>query len=216
MLTPLLLATPIFLFSLTPPTVEALDLQVQPLMAEADPAEFVDDSRSPLLERRERLRIWHILFGNLTVFSTTLTTVLGILTYRDRYGGGEEASTPCARGDTVLRQSFCTGTPLPHALGAGVLMLSYTAAFSLGLAMPDPLATASDRTTHGRRLRRHKALRWALLGLIVAQSLLGVVSANVPEGFDARRNTATAHLALGLATWGTMFTTGIYGTLLAY
>lgn len=217
----LLLATPIFGFALTPPTAQALDLVDVPALVdvgvvEASAEPTPRDEHQAALERRDSLRVWHIVSGNATWFATTLTTVLGILTYRDRYGGGEEGETPCARGDTILRQRHCTGTPLPHAIGAGLLTLSFAATFSLGLAMPDPLATADSDTGHGRRLRRHKALRWVLLGLVVAQSLLGAISANVVDGFDARRNTATAHLALGLATWGTMLATGVYGSQMAY
>ncbi|MEM9069313.1 MAG: hypothetical protein AAGE52_12440 [Myxococcota bacterium] len=164
---------------------------------------------------RQRLRPWHIAFGNIAWASTTITTILGVLQFRDRFGRFDsESNTPCARGNAII-PSACEDVPLPHAISATIALSMYTAVFSIGAVMPDPAGLAESPGTYGRRLRRHKALRWVLLGMMVMQTALGAISANLND-FETRRAIAGVHLGLGLATWSTMFATGIYGSLLAY
>lgn len=182
-------------------------------VAQAPAAEETETTHE--VQRRERMRRWHIAFGNLAWAAANASTILGIIQYRDRYGAFDDgADTPCARGDAIV-ESACDGTPVPHAIAVTSLLSFFTAALSIGMAMPDPLRASEGPSRYARRLRRHKTIRWVLLGMMVVQTALGAISANL-DSYSARRSMATVHLGLGVATWATMTTMGIYGSLMAY
>ena len=216
----LIAATPIFGFSLTPPELPAPAAVAEVAFAEmavagAAAAEAERNEHAETLARRQRMRPWHIAFGNLAWGATTISTVLGILLYRDRFGRfDDEGDTPCARGDAIFAGS-CDGLPAGHSVTVGVLWASFAASFSIGLAMPDPLAMDEGDGKLAKRLRRHKALRWVLLGMLVVQTALGAVSVNLDD-FESRRALATVHMGLGSAMWATMLAMGTYGSLMAY
>ncbi len=155
------------------------------------------------------------MLGNLSWVTTTVTTVLGVLLFRDRFGAfDDEADTPCARGDAIIA-STCEGTPVPHAVLATLAFSTFWTNFGITYAMPDPTGMDEGDGEHARRLRRHKTLRWVLAGLFVVQTALGIVSANLND-YDTRRALSAVHMGLGAATYTTMFTQGILGSLMAY
>lgn len=180
-------------------------------------AQSENASTASQIRLREDLRPFHMIAGSLTGAATYATTLLGFLTFHDRYGwDGDPSSTGCAQGSPVLGADLCEGPPWPHLVLSSTMSLFFATAFTIALFMPDPLGVAEQRTQMGTLLSAHKALRWALLALIVSQIFLGVVTANIDADFDTRRGLAIGHLALGAATWATMTTQGIMGSMMAW
>lgn len=222
----LLAATPIFGFALdisdaTPTGPDAVLIaqlsSEQSATADGSVHEEENDRIREALEERNRLQPWHIIFGNLAWGATTITTLLGFLTYHDRYGfGGPENDTPCARGDPIMSTDFCDGTPWPHALAATALTLFYASAFTTALLMPDPLDVGEGDGAYAQQITFHRGLRWVVLGLIIGQAVLGGIAANIDSDFETRRTLAGIHLSVGVATWLTMALQGILGSMLAY
>jgi hypothetical protein len=224
-LTALVLATPIFGLSLTPPQLDAsaaaTPFSSQAVMAslaaadgDAEAAEPGDsgggggsDFATKLKERAEIAQV-HRAFGIATWASMTATVVLGGIQYHNLYGGGRD-SNPCVTGDAVFGQGQCTGTPWVHLGSALVTTALYSTTFALSLLMPDPGGLDEGDSEYAKTLRTHKALRWVHLGGMVAQFLLGIVIANGEAfGLDRANDYGTlkalsaVHMATGLVTWG--------------
>jgi hypothetical protein len=76
--------------------------------------------------------------------------------------------------------------------------------------MPDPDNLSEGMGKFASTLRLHKTLRWVHFGGMVAQALIGIVIANGLLGLDRANDygtlqaLATAHLGIGLVTWGAM------------
>lgn len=186
--------------------------------AEVTSEEAEEDARiAEQIRERQRLRPWHVLFGNLTWAASNVATLLGFLHFHDRWGwDGDPASTGCASGSAILGD-FCSGPPWPHAIAVASLTVFYGATFTIAAFMPDPLDAGAGSGERAQRLVAHRVLRWALLGLLGAQLVLGAVVANVElSDFGAERALAATHLALGATTWATMTAMGVLGSLLAW
>jgi len=218
-LTALLLATPVFGFSLsidssldTPPAVvvdPGVVLQVE-VSAELDqPSE---PTTADLVRKRNKLKRIHKGFGIATWSVMTLTVVAGFIQFYNQYGWWySQGATPCVQGTAVFGQSQCSGTPTLHLTLGVVTAALYFTTFGLSVAMPDPLNVSEGDSEFARKLRTHKALRWVTFAGMLAQIGLGLVIAN-PEWFGIDRannyNTlralATTHLAVGAVTWGAL------------
>jgi hypothetical protein len=194
---------------------EVRDAAAEPVDAQVEREE--DARVAAQIAERQRLRPWHIAFGNLTWAATNVSTLLGFLQFNDRYGwDGDPLSTGCATGSPVVGD-FCTGTPWPHAIAVTALTVFYGATFSIALAMPDPLDVGSGSSARATELTVHRALRWVTLGLIAVQIVLGAIVSNAGiDDFGTRRALAATHLAFGTATWAATTTMGVLGSLLAY
>lgn len=229
----LALATPIFGFSLTPPVVDpVIDLALPGSVAMLDDADLELDADGPggdaeggddaeaeggdeddyesQLARRNDLIKWHKPLGLATWGAMTVTTVLGFIQYYNLYGFfADQGSNPCVEGDAIFGQGQCTGTPLPHAIGAALTTGLYSATFTISLMMPDPDDLASTKGEFGDNLRLHKLLRWVHFGGMVAQAILGVIIANDigldrANDYDTLQTLATVHMATGLVTLGAL------------
>lgn len=183
---------------------------------EAEPTEDPSELGAAL-RQREEVRPWHIAFGTATGISSYATTILGFLTFNDRYGwDGDPASTGCATGSPIFGNDACTGPPIGHLIAAATATTVFTATFVLALFMPDPLHVDEGPGEHATLLTVHKSLRWALLALYVAQIVLGVTTSAVDTDFGTQRALASVHLALGTVTMATMTTQGILGSILEW
>ena len=219
----LLLATPIFGLSLTPPsaTLPLLDVGVSAAAevgsseeeAEASEASpdsdsdgdapgptkdaAEDDYREQTKTRNSIIKL-HRPFGIATWAAMTVTVALGIIQYYNLYGFfADLKDTPCVQGDAIFGQEQCFGTPWPHAIAAGVTTALYGTTFALSIAMPDPDDLSSGPGEFASTLRLHKFLRWIHFGGMVAQVLLGIVIANDLFGLDRANDYSTLQ---GLAT----------------
>lgn len=192
-------------------------LTLQIVEAQADDGE-ADAAIASALAERQRLRPWHIVFGNLTWAATNAATLLGFLHFHDRYGWDGSITGPaCASGNPILGNDLCGGVPWPHVVATTALTVFYGATFTLALFMPDPLDVGEGRGDFATRITAHRALRWVTLGLMAAQIVLGAIVSNAGiNDFDTRRALAATHLALGTITWGTVTAMGILGSLLAW
>jgi hypothetical protein len=207
---PLLVATPLFGFSLTPP----LDLQA-PLddvaifdTGAANDGEVWSAEELAQIEARSDFAMVHRIFGVATWVAMATTGVLGFIQYHDEYGlFASENDTPCAKNEAII-QDACTGVPLPHALAAGTTALLYATTFTLSLLMPDPvgLEPGSERAN---QLEVHKILRWVTFGGVLAQAILGAtMSLMGDENFGTRQALATVHLGIGVATLSALSVAG--------
>jgi hypothetical protein len=179
---------------------------------EDDPAEL-----GAALRQREEVRPWHIAFGTATGISSYATTILGFLTFNDRYGwDGDPASTGCASGSPIFGDDACTGPPIGHVIAAATTTAVFTATFVLALFMPDPLHVDEGPGERATLLTVHKSLRWALLVLYVGQVVLGAITSAVDTDFGTQRALASVHLALGTVTMATMTTQGVLGSILEW
>lgn len=230
----LLLATPVFGFSLQAPT-DGLQPQlvlaagstgstrISPMLAAAlaadeatagsDKAPVPDSERIYREETKERNKLakQHRLLGLSTWGAMTVTVALGAIQYYNLYGfGAGVGSNPCVKGDAIFGQGQCYGTPWPHAIAAGVTTALYTTTFTISLLMPDPDDLANGKGEFADTLRLHKLLRWVHFGGMVAQILLGTVIGTDVAGLDRANDygtlqaLATVHLAAGLITYGAM------------
>ena len=170
------------------------------------------------LRLREDLKPWHIVLGTATWTSMNVATILGFLHFSDRWGwSGDPLDTGCARGDPILGTDFCDGPAIPHFAAAIGTAVFFTATFTLGLFMPDPLGSAQAEGERGTLLRLHQVLRWGVLAGMVAQLILGpVTSALRSEPFETGRALAATHVTVGALTWAMMTAQGIVGDLLAF
>lgn len=210
----LLLATPIFGLSLQLHTVAADTSFANTLLLRggiqlvADVEGGAEDDYAAQMRTRQSLAGVHRVLGISTWVAMTATVIGGFIQYYNLYGVfADRASTPCVEGTAVLGQGQCSGTPVLHAVGAGVTTLLYAATFSLALLMPDPDNLADGPGAFASTLRMHKLLRWIHFGGMVLQGILGVVVANGPVfGIDRANNygtlqtLATVHLASGVVT----------------
>jgi hypothetical protein len=168
---------------------------------------------------RQRLRPWHTLFGNLTWAASNLSTLFGYIQFNDRFGWtGSPSGAGCASGGAVFGEYCAPGSiPVPHVVAVTSLTIFYGSAFSIAAVMPDPFDVGSGNNDLATRITIHRALRWASLGILVVQIILGAISANVDFGdFGAERAMAATHLALGTVSYGVITAQGIVGSLLAY
>jgi len=220
-LTALLLATPIFGFTLHAPTLEAsfdvaakttVELRAAALTeAVVDSAGSAADPQAEykaLIKRRNSIASIHRTFGIATWASMTLTVAAGAIAYYNLYGfGADIGSNPCVTGDAILG---CDSMRTVKNSLAVVTTALYATTFTLSLMMPDPDHLSEGKGKFASTLRLHKTLRWVHFGGMVAQALIGIVIANNLLGLDRANDygtlqaLATAHMGVGLVTWGAM------------
>ncbi len=168
---------------------------------------------------RQRLRPWHIAFGNLTWAASNLSTLFGYIHFADRFGwDGSPLHTGCAMGSPIFTDYCAPGSvPVPHVVAVTALTVFYGSAFSVAAVMPDPYDVGSGTNDLATRITIHRALRWTSLAILLAQIVLGAISANVDLGdFGAERAMAATHLGLGTLSWAVITAQGVIGSLLAY
>jgi len=171
-----------------------------------------EDAYVEQMRTRESLIGVHRVLGISTWVAMTATVIGGFIQYYNLYGVfADEASNPCVQGSAVFGQGQCSGTPVLHAVGAGLTTLLYAGTFSLALLMPDPDNLAEGPGEFASTLRMHKLLRWVHFGGMVLQGILGVVVANGSTfGIDRANNygtlqtLATVHLVSGVVTLGAL------------
>ncbi|HEX2677742.1 MAG TPA: hypothetical protein VHM19_13915 [Polyangiales bacterium] len=236
--TALLLATPIFGFSLHAPAIDPafevavhISAQAAAEASEADNAPANDsdasaDSDSDAkkqsagddqaeymhdLKRRNDIAGVHRIFGIATWASMTLTVALGVMSYYNLYGfGAGQGDNPCVKGTAIGGDSGCDAMRSLHAASAGLTTALYATTFTLSLMMPDPDNLSEGKGEFASTLRLHKTLRWVHFGGMIAQALIGIVIANNLLGLD-RANNYGALQALATVHLGTGLIT--YGAL---
>jgi hypothetical protein len=218
--TALLLATPIFGFTLQAPALEAsfdvaartaLEVRAAELASEsssAGPAADPEADYKAQTKKRNSIASIHRTFGIATWASMTLTVAAGVMAYYNLYGfGADIGSNPCVTGDAILGCDTMRGVKNSLAVVTTAL---YATTFTLSLMMPDPDNLSEGKGKFASTLRLHKTLRWVHFGGMVAQALVGIVIANGLFGLDRANNYGTlqalgaAHLGVGLVTWGAM------------
>ena len=223
--TALLLATPIFGFSLTAPVLEpSLDItsRTVAVVQAADAAAPDADRDTPAaqteqeqyihdLKRRNDIAGVHRIMGISTWASMTLTVAVGVMSYYNLYGFfASQGSNPCVSGKAIGGDGGCDTMRTLHAASAGLTTALYATTFTLSLMMPDPDDLSSGKGEFASTLRLHKTLRWVHFGGMVAQALIGLVIANNLLGLDRANNygalqtLATVHLATGIVTYGAL------------
>jgi hypothetical protein len=236
-LTALVLATPLFGLSLTPPgplgaspavavpaaipiasgvALAADDADVPGPEEVARNEEAAQDDFAAKMQRRQDLAPVHKWLGISTWLAMTATVVLGMIQFHNVYGYGRDRdTTPCVQGSAIMGQAQCSGRAVPHLTAALLTTALYGATYGVSVAMPDPLEIAQQDTPRGRKLRTHKLLRWVHLGGMVAQMVLGAVIATSgafgldrANNFGALKGLASVHMALGLATYGALTWSG--------
>ncbi len=229
-LTALVLATPIFGLSLTPPKLEPLPTSMAPIAQleveagdEADLA-AMDDEKPPTLaeqqrdksvyleqlHKRARLAKLHRTLGITTWALTGLAVVAGVIQWRNLYAGNI-GSNPCVKGDAWLGQGQCSGQPWFHMLTGFAAGAAYFTTLGVAMAMPDPDHASRGDSKYAKTLRTHKALRWVHLTGMVAQMVLGIVIANPrlsgldrANDYGTLRTLSLVHLASGFVTLGAL------------
>jgi hypothetical protein len=202
-LTALVLATPLFGLSLTPPAplgpvsgttapaalpmASTLALGEGKADAVPDPEEAARGEEAPgagddfatQMQRRQDLAKVHKWLGISTWAAMTVTMVLGFIQFHNLYGFGRgRDDNPCVQGDAIFGQQQCTGRSVPHLTSALATTALYGTTMGVSFAMPDPLEIAEQDTEQGRKLRTHKTLRWVHFGGMVAQLALGLLIAS--------------------------------------
>ena len=165
-----------------------------------------------LIQKRNKIKKVHKWFGITTWSLMTLSVVSGFIQFHNQYGWWKsQATNPCVQGDAVFTQKACSGVPTPHLVLNALTSAAYFTTFGLSFAMPDPLKVSEGNSDFARKLRTHKVLRWVTFGGMLAQILLGVVTANADwfgldraNDYKALRGIATAHMAVSLVTYGAM------------
>ncbi len=224
-LTALLLATPLFGFSLTldasvgqPPLVVVNPVSIMAIQVTTELEEAPDPgpTTADLVRQRNRIKKVHKNFGIATWSAMTVAVAAGFIQFYNQYGWWQSQSTnPCVTGDAIFGQRQCSGTPTFHLTFGVITAALYFTTFGLSFAMPDPLGVSEGDSKFARKLRAHKALRWVTFAGMLAQIGLGLVVAN-PEWFaldrannyNTLRALSTAHLSVGLATWGALTAQG--------
>lgn len=167
------------------------------------------------LRMRQEIGTVHRAFGIATWGAMLATVALGFIQYYNLYGfGGSLEDNPCVNGEAIFGQDQCWGTSWPHRVAAITTATLYTATFVMSFVMPDPLNVSEGDGAFAQNMRIHKALRWVHLGGMLAQMFLGLASAQNWFGidrandFEASQALASAHLGIGLATFGVMTAAG--------
>jgi hypothetical protein len=229
-LTALVLATPIFGLSLTPPQLEALPTSLAPVAQfeatlvgadelDAESGRSTSDGEATAdqgssgpamdkqvyvakLRKRAKLAKIHRTLGITTWALTGLAVIAGGIQYHNLYGGTRD-DNPCVKGNAWLGQGQCSGTPWFHALTGFAAGAAYFSTLSLAIAMPDPDNAAKGDSKYAKNLRTHKALRWVHLTGMVAQMAIGIVLANprINGGLD-RANDYSKMKTLSLVHLG--------------
>lgn len=220
--TALLLATPIFGFTLQAPAIEAsLDVAARSSMelraavvaaAEGgDSAGSANDAKAEYkrqIKQRNNIASIHRTMGIATWASMTLTVAAGAIAYYNLYGfGAGIGDAPCVTGKVAID---CDGMRTVKNSLAVVTTALYATTFTLSLLMPDPDDLSSGKGKFASTLRLHKTLRWVHFGGMVAQVLLGIVLANGLLGLDRANDYKTlqalggVHMGIGLVTWGAL------------
>jgi hypothetical protein len=218
-LTALLLATPIFGFSLQPPAIsDALDLSAK-AVAEvqsdgASEAKSGNDSQKEYVEqikRRNSIAAIHRPFGIATWAAMTLTLAAGFIDYYNLYGfGASQGENPCVKGTAIGGDGGCSTFRTVKTAAAYTTTALYATTFTLSLMMPDPDNLSEGKGEFASTLRLHKTLRWVHFSGMVAQILLGIVMARGVFGLDRANNygtmqaLATVHMGIGVVTWGAL------------
>ena len=232
-LTALLLATPIFGFSLQAPMLEhdvaATTQAVSAEIAAADAAALASPAAAALrasddaggggsqseyvkeIKRRNSIASIHRTFGIATWTAMTLTMIAGFIDYYNLYGfGANIGNNPCVKGTAIGGDGGCSAfRPVKDVLG-GVTTALYATTFTLSLMMPDPDNLSEGKGDFAKTLRMHKTLRWVHFGGMVAQVVIGIIMANGLLGLNRANNystlqaLATVHMGVGLVTWGAL------------
>ncbi|MDH4282549.1 MAG: hypothetical protein OEV36_07860 [Myxococcales bacterium] len=218
-LTALLLATPLFGLSLQVDAsmLEPPALAVDPgvVLAVEVPTKL-DQSKEPttadLVRKRNKIKKIHKWFGVATWSLMTLSVASGLVQFYNQYGWwASQANNPCVQGTAFPNQKQCSGVPTAHVTLTALTSAAYFTTFGLSFAMPDPLKVSEGDSQFAKRLRTHKVLRWVTFAGMLTQIALGVISANSgglgldrANNYKALRGLATAHLAVGLATYGAL------------
>ncbi len=222
-LTALMLATPLFGLSLQ---IDMAALEA-PVAAVAPSAALAQDiqielvqpdgrSTADLVRQRNKIKRIHRGFGLATWALMTLSVASGFVQYYNQYGWyRSQATNPCVQGTAWPNQRQCSGVPTGHLTLVSLTSVAYFTTFGLSFAMPDPLGVAEGDSRFAKRLRAHKALRWVTFAGMIAQIGLGIVAANGQwfgldraNDYNTLRSIATAHLALGVVTWGALTAAG--------
>jgi hypothetical protein len=225
-LTALLLATPIFGFSLNAPMLEGpVDLSAKAVSEVSYAAKTDGDKRARRsedpaeveyklqLQKRNDIASVHRVFGISTWVAMTLTLIAGGIDYHNLYGfGADIGDNPCVSGDAIFGDEFgCRGgIRTIKSAAAYVTTALYTTTFVLSLMMPDPDDLSSGKGEFASTLRLHKLLRWVHFGGMVAQIALGLLVASRVGGLDRANDygtmqaLSTVHMGIGLVTWGAM------------
>ncbi|MDQ3032017.1 MAG: hypothetical protein M3Y87_06345 [Myxococcota bacterium] len=206
----LALSTPIWGFSLQPPTAAP---SIVPQHA-AQVSIAIDDelSRDAELEASAAaaatdttMMDWTRNMSLASVAAMAVAAGLGLTQFADEYGfHGAQSRTACANGDAVF--SDCGDeTPWPHVLAVG-------ATAGLGLTT-FVLSTQVDYEAAARRdgdWRIYEVTRWVGLGMFVVQAAGGFLLANAvrfgwadeQRDFGTLQALAAGHMAWGVATLG--------------
>lgn len=179
-------------------------------------AELSSEDIARLLDKRRKIGKAHQWLGISTWVAMTAATIFGAIQYRNLYGFFSPLeSTPCVEGRAIFGQDACIGRPVAHTASVGLSSVLYFSTFGLSFAMPDPIGLDEGDSKSARRLRQHKRLRWAHFSGMIAQLLLGVVSASGDafglsraENYRALQGLATAHMIAGAATYMTLTWSG--------
>jgi hypothetical protein len=219
----LVLATPIFGFALSPPTLAAApasllpsssqlasttlqaedEASVSPSNVQLPPEPVVGGPGSPgyveALRKRARIAKIHRTLGIATWATMAVAVIAGTIQYRNLYGKPFVTSredTPCVQGDAWINQKQCSGTPWFHAITGFATAGLYFTTLGLAAAMPDPDHASQGNSKYAKTVRTHKALRWVHLAGMVTQIVLGVLIANPRLGLDDRANHYAATKAV--------------------
>lgn len=218
-LTALVLATPLFGLSLQiePSLLEAAAFSLDPEVALAVEVSTKLEQPEPsttaeLIRKRNKIKKVHKGFGIATWSLMTLSVVSGFIQFHNLYGWWQsQATNPCVQGTAIFSQRACSGVPTPHLVLNLTTSAAYFTTFGLSFAMPDPLKVSEGDSEFAKRLRTHKVLRWVTFAGMLTQIGLGIVAANSEwfgldraNDYNALRGIATAHLAVGLVTYGAM------------
>jgi hypothetical protein len=222
----LLLATPIFGFSLQAPALSAGTFDVSANtaaaveVAVAAAAAAAADAPLPLspqkqyvqeIKRRNSIASIHRTFGITTWAAMTATVALGIIDYYNLYGfGAGIGDNPCVKGTAIGGDGGCSAFRPLKSIAAYTTTALYATTFTLSLMMPDPDNLSEGKGEFASTLRLHKTLRWVHFAGMIAQILIGPVIALGLGGLDRANHystlqaLATVHMGLGLVTWGAL------------
>lgn len=231
-LTALALATPIFGFALAPPSVTSLPQSAVPIVAQLESSADLEassdegsvdvEAKGPVapqpskddyvlqLRKRAKIAKVHRTLGIATWAAMAITVITGTIQYRNLYGGGELAKTPCVQGNAWPNQNQCSGRELIHGIPGFVTAGLYFTTMGLAWAMPDPDKASEGNSKFAKTVRTHKILRWVHLTGMVAQIALGVVMSNPKlaltrtDDYDKLQALSRAHLGLGYATFAAL------------
>ena len=222
-LTALVLATPIFGFALTPPSVGAISPSIAPAAQLAVQAE-VAETAPPVdqavylkqLRKRAKMAKVHRTMGITTWGMMTVAVIAGTIQYRNLYGvpfTTKLEDTPCVKGNGFARQEACYGTPWFHAITGFATGAFYFTTLGLAVFMPDPDDAAKGDSKYAKTLRTHKLLRWVHLAAMLSQMVIGTIIANPgisgldrANDYDTLKMLSGVHLvsgyiALGALSW---------------